>query len=130
MWFNSVIFELCSLLRAGGVEPKFQPGDLVARRFADLGHEEFQVLPGERLLSLTAGTSAPLPPEHRHHFFWIPSVDEVVELLERHGVEALQLLRGEGRTWRVQGIFNATELTVTARQLHEALLRALVEVRR
>ncbi len=130
MWFNSAIFELSYALRECGLEPSFQPGDLVARRFADLGNEEFQVLPGERLLSLTAGTSAPLPAEHRHHFFWIPSADEVVELLERHGVEGLQLIRREGRDWQVQVISGGKERAVVARHLHEALLRVLLDVLR
>jgi hypothetical protein len=71
----------------------------VARGFADLGFEEFQVLPGPRLLSLTAGTASPLPEEHRGHFFWIPSVDEAIELLEKSGAQIGACRREDGRDW-------------------------------
>ena len=89
MWFSREQFAICAEAKQWGLEPRFEPGDIVARGFADLGFEEFQVLPSSKLLSLTAGTVSALPTEHSNHFFWIPSVDEIVGLLERRGVPCI-----------------------------------------
>jgi len=125
MWFTRAQFEICSDLKAYGLEPRFEPGDVVARGFADLGFEEFQVLPGPKLLSLTAGTTSALPNEHRQHFFWVPSVDESVAILEQAGIGCLrceQLDRGE---WRVEAQRDGELEAQSARSLSEALLRTV-----
>lgn len=128
MWFTPNHFALCNTLRLRGLEPRFEVGDVVARGFADLGFEEFQVLPGPRILSLTAGTAKPLPDDHRQHFFWIPSVDESVELLEARGVTIEACTREDHRTWTIKASRQTgTSIEVAARSLHEALLQALVE---
>jgi hypothetical protein len=128
MWFSRAQFEICSELKSWGLETRFEPGDLVARGFADLGYEEFQVLPGTRLLSLTAGTNTPLPEEHRHHFFWIPSIDESVSLLEQAGVTCLRCDRIDAREWNVEAHYDGDCEVQRARSLHEALLSTVREV--
>ncbi|MFO0417661.1 MAG: hypothetical protein ACK5Y6_10255 [Pseudomonadota bacterium] len=100
MWFTRQQFEICNQLRLNGLDPRFETGDLVARGFADLGYEEFQVLPGERLLSLTAGTISPLPTDHRDHFMWLPSIDEAIELIEQNGASLSEIERIDARQWR------------------------------
>ena len=126
MWFTRQQFEVCNELRMWGLEPRFEPGDVVARGFADLGFEEFQVLPGPKLLSLTAGTSSSLPADHVGHFFWIPSVDECIALLERRGVPCIRCERQDGRQWRVELQCQDESEVQAASHLHEALLRALL----
>lgn len=126
MWFTPEQFGLCNELRTWGLQPRFEPGDVVARGFADLGHEEFQVLPGPKLLSLTAGTTTPVPEGHAGHFFWIPSVDECVELLEKRGVVCVSCERKDGREWVVQAQCCGDIEAHRAASLHEALLRALL----
>ncbi len=126
MWFTRDQFELCSELRSWGLEPRFEAGDIVARGFADLGHEEFQVLPGPKLLSLTAGTTSSVPEGHASHFFWIPSVDECVDLLEKRGVVCLSCERRDGREWVLQAQCCGEIEAHRAGSLHEALLRALL----
>jgi len=129
MWFTREHFALCNTLRARGLEPRFEVGDVVARGFADLGFEEFQVLPGPRLLSLTAGTVTQLPDEHRQHFFWIPAVDEAVSILETQGYTVSSLSREDAREWRLSLVHEAGEsVEVIARTLHEVVLRALVRI--
>ncbi len=128
MWFTKHIFTLCNELKQWGLEPRFEAGDIVARGFADLGHEEFQVLPGSKLLSLTAGTVSGLQADHALHFFWIPSVDESTALLERAGVACISTTREEMREWRVEAQYRDTLETHRARSLHEAMLRALCAV--
>jgi len=112
-----------------GLEPRFEAGDIVARGFADLGFEEFQVLPGPQLLSLTAGTTKPLSDDHRHHFFWIPSVDEAVAIIEQQGVMLSECVREDARNWRISAQMRSdASVEVIARSLHEALLRTLLAV--
>lgn len=126
MWFTREQFQLCGELRTWGLQPRFEPGDVVARGFADLGHEEFQVLPGAKLLSLTAGTVSAVPDGHAQHFFWIPSIDECVELLEKRGAACLSCQRQDRREWLVQAQCCGEIEAQRAASLHEALLRALL----
>jgi len=126
VWFSREQFTLCNELKVWGLEPRFEPGDVVARGFADLGFEEFQVLPGPRLLSLTAGTASALPEEHRGHFFWIPSVDEAIELLEVRGAQLDVCRREDGRTWILEmRLDDAQQVRLQSSTLHGVILLAL-----
>ncbi len=129
MWFSREQFALCNELKVWGLEPRFEAGDVVARGFADLGFEEFQVLPGPRLLSLTAGTASTLPEEHRQHFFWIPSVDETVELLEVRGAHIRACMREEERDWVVTICTqDSSDVVLRDASLHSVVLLALYRV--
>lgn len=130
MWFSREQFALASELKQWGLEPRFEPGDIVARGFADLGFEEFQVLPSSRLLSLTAGTLSALPTEHSLHFFWIPSVDEITELLERLGVPCVSCKRVDQRDWLVEVQLGAELEAHRHSSLHQAMLLSLCSVLR
>jgi hypothetical protein len=130
MWFSREQFRVCSDLKTWGLKPRFEVGDIVARGFADLGFEEFQVLPGQKLLSLTAGTVSVLPLNHVHHFFWIPSVDECIELLEQAGVKCIHCERRDNREWHLE-VQVAGVVTVTVQQsLQLAFLSILQSVYR
>jgi hypothetical protein len=138
MWFTRQIFELCQTLKEAGIQPRFEIGDVVARGFADLGFEEFQVLPGPKLLSLTAGTASALLDEHRHFFFWIPSVDETVMLLEREGAKISVCHREDARQWVIK-LTKAEEMgqeereeleSFRAQSIHQAMLAALCYIKR
>ncbi len=129
MWFTREQFALCDELRVWGLEPRFEPGDVVARGFADLGFEEFQVLPGPTLLSLTAGSMSSLLDDHRQHFFWIPSVDEVVELIESRGCELLTCTREDARSWIVNArLQDGAEVCSRGNTMHMALLKSLYRI--
>lgn len=126
MWFSREQFALCNELRIWGLAPRFEPGDVVARGFADLGFEEFQVLPGSMLLSLTAGTVSAIPEGHRDHFFWIPSFDEAIDMVEMRGGTVQSLLREDARTWVFEFLDASGIQRVTrARTAHEVSLKAL-----
>lgn len=129
MWFTREQFALCDELRVWGLEPRFEVGDVIARGFADLGFEEFQVLPGSQMLSLTAGTISRIPADHREHFFWIPSVDEGIALLETKGVSVKHCLRADARTWTLSLLQpDGASVETQAESMHETVLRALLEV--
>ena len=125
MWFTREQFEICNELKTWGLVPRCEPGDVVVRGFADLGFEEFQVLPGGKLLSLTAGTITTLPPEHTQHLFWLPSIDEVTEILERKGVMCLSSRRHDQREWVVEAQYDAALEAHRSESLHTALLLVL-----
>lgn len=130
MWFAREQFALAAEAKQWGLVPRFEPGDIVARGFADLGYEEFQVLPSSRILSLTAGSVSALPSEHASHFFWIPSVEEITEILERRGVSCVSCARVEQREWVVEAQY-ADELEAHRHSsLHQALLATLCGVLR
>jgi hypothetical protein len=126
MWFSREHFELCNELKSNGVEPRFRVGDLVARGFADLGYEEFQILPGPKILSLTAGTVKELPADHIHHFFWIPSIDDLVKMVEQHGARDVVCSRVDQRTWGVKASHAGAQRNVEAKSLFEGLARLLL----
>jgi hypothetical protein len=130
MWFSREQFRVCNELKSWGLQPRFEIGDVVARGFADLGFEEFQVLPGSKVLSLTAGTSTPFPSDHLHHFFWIPSVDECIDLLEQAGAQCITSERIEQRQWRVEVQVGDYVSVCNDQSLHLALLLVLQSVYR
>ncbi len=126
MWFTREHFEVAREAQVWGLAPRFEPGDVVARGFADLGYEEFQVLPGPKLLSLTAASVTNLPPDDTKHFFWIPSVDESFSLVERLGADHLVCSRVDGREWEVSCQVRGEKVLESARDLHLAALKALL----
>lgn len=101
MWCDPVIFSLCEALKTAGREPVFAPGRRLARGFADLGHEEFVMLPSGKLMSLFSGAVAPLPEEHRKFFFEIPTLTHITEEIEAHGGQLLNINRIDARSWTV-----------------------------
>jgi hypothetical protein len=130
MWFSREQFVVASELKQWGLEPRFEAGDVVARGFADLGYEEFQVLPSSKLLSLTAGTVSALPTDHANHFFWIPSIDEITDLLERRGVRCVSCKRIDQREWLVEAQLGDELEAHRNSSLHQAMLLTLCGVLR
>lgn len=129
MWFSPEQFLVIQQLKDVGLSARFEPGDVVLRGFADLGYEEFQVLPNQRLLSLTAGTISTIDPQHHEHFLWVPSVDEVVEIIEKKGIAINALHRIDGRQWAFElSRQSGSQIQVNHTQLHTTLLLGLMEV--
>jgi hypothetical protein len=84
-----------------GLEPSWAPGSYVGRGFADLGHEEFYVLPGARLLALATGAITQVGDAEKRFFYWLPTLDEMVNaLLERAWVVS-ELVHSEQRQWQL-----------------------------
>jgi hypothetical protein len=74
-------------------------GARCGRGFADLGYEEFLILPPRKLLSLFTGQISELNPEHEKFFFAIPSPDQMVAELDRRGIDIVGLTFERQRTW-------------------------------
>ena len=99
MWSHPTFLKRCEEWRQKNTEPPLKEGTRIARGFADLGYEEFVLLPGKKLLSLYSGTLTQFPEEHAHFFFPVPSADEMVEDIERKGFDIVSLEYRDQRTW-------------------------------
>ena len=130
MFCTPTLFSLCGELKAWGVEPTFEVGQVVGRGFADVGSEEFLVLPGPKILSLTAGTVKELPDEHRDFFFWIPTEDECAKLLDLAGVPNITVTREAARRWRVSAERSGAVVETEERSLRLALIQLLIEIKK
>ena len=76
------------------------PGMRIARGFADIGYEEFCMLPNSTLLSLYLGTSKPWQDDERSHFFYVPDVEGILQLLAAEGVYVDTIQSDEGRDYQ------------------------------
>jgi len=132
LWSSPEFLNLCESLGRCGIHPTWRPGDRVARGFADLGYEEFLVLPGDKLLSLISGTLAACSVEGRAHFFPVPTVDELVQSLVRAGVDVETLSFEEQRQWILStaGPDGSVVSTSTGAEIGIALARRLLQLQK
>lgn len=103
---------------------------MVARGFADVGSEEFLVLPGEKLLSLTAGTIKPLPEDHREFFYWIPSEDECAKQIDLLGIAKISVSRELARKWVVTCEVEGETVETSDKFLQMAMVQMLLETKK
>lgn len=101
MWHDPIYLQNCYLLRQNGFLSQWEIGSTVARGFADLGFEEFIVLPQGKLLSLYTGQSTALKEGEESHLFFVPSTEELIDELARNGVTISSMHLIEG-SWRVE----------------------------
>lgn len=117
---------LCQQLSDKGIRPAFSAGEVVGRGFADLGFEEFIVLPGPKLLSLMAGTVSDLPESDYERFFLVPDADVLVQVILRSGGEILNLNFVDQREWQIAVSFNGTLKQASSRKLKDALIELII----
>lgn len=120
MLFSQTMLTHCQQIWWMGCSCTLQPGDRVARGFADLGFEEFWVLPNEKVVSLLTGDVSPFRESDWEHFFKIFSLDDLLFELEAFGTCKISK---EGNSWRVQVVGTPTDCTESS--LYFAALRAL-----
>ena len=114
-------------MHQAGFPCAFEQGTTVARGYADLGYEEFVLLSESKLLSLQSGKISELPEAHRHFFFAVPTVDRMVDQINRSGVDFGEMLFVEQRSWQVALKDNAGVSDVLrATTIEELFLRALM----
>lgn len=122
--------ELCQQLAQLNVRPSFDVGESIARGFADLGFEEFCVLPGPRILSLLAGTITPLPHEDRGRFILVPTVDQLISLIDSSGGDIHALNFVDRRMWKLQIAVDAAPEEIEHSSLKVTLMLGLLAVLR
>lgn len=131
LWSTAVELERFKALADTGFRPRFETGSVVARGFADLGYEEFLILPGERLLSLMSGTITVMPEEHRHFFIAVPSESDLNEALDRAGYRVLAVQGVSRRQWDaiIERESSKEQCVCSGQTIRQALISALCEVR-
>lgn len=101
MWNDPTYLQNCYLLRQNGFLTQWEVGSTVARGFADLGFEEFIVLPHGKLLSLYTGQASMLKEEEEVHLFFVPTVEELINELSRNNV-AVTAMHPVSGGWKVE----------------------------
>ncbi len=79
LWTTPQNLKRAQKLFRSGIIFEIVPGVKVAREFADIGFEEFCVLPAQKIVSLFTGAKSELPEDYLDHFFVVPSVQELFE---------------------------------------------------
>ena len=72
----------CSKLGELGLELPVKIGSRVSRGFADLGYEEFYLLPANKLLSIYTAKTSDWLTEHHKFFFVVPDTDQLVQAFQ------------------------------------------------
>lgn len=110
--------------------PTLEPGHHIARGYADLGYEEFYLIPGGKIISLFTGKVAELKAEHIQFFFVIPTVDEMVELLSQKGFDVTGFKYIEGRSWELvlRSVDTDIERRFMAGTIEEVVLAGVMEL--
>lgn len=127
MWSDPKFLKLCEEFKQKCGAIPLSDGMKVARGFADLGYEEFLLLPGDKLLSLYSGQVTAFPHEHANFFFEVPTADELVDRIVRAFWDIEELVFQEQRRW-VLKILNAKSKKVkkfVAPTLEEVLITAI-----
>ena len=130
MWSNHSVLKLSEELGRMYPDTTFEEGMKIARGFADLGYEEFLLLPGGKLLALYSGQVTQFPEEHRRFFFEVPTPDQVAARLNKAFWDIRSLQLEDQRTWMLT-IVNAKTgavLTFSADLLEECFLHAAVGI--
>ena len=127
MWAQGSTIGLCQEIQRCGLGPTFSTGERIARGYADLGVEEFLVLPSGKLLALFSGSKSDLPLGHEQHFFRIWQEGEILDELSRRGVSIDSVQYVDQRRWKLTAHGARGELRVEQGQLIDALLALLLE---
>jgi hypothetical protein len=130
MWKHQSFLKRCAELKQHGYAPEPAPGMRLGRGFADLGVEEFLLLPSGALLSLQRGNQKPLTDDERSHLFCIPSTAECVAEIRRNGYDVETLHYAEQRHWRVAVASEESDVKfeVQSDDLEEAFIMALEKI--
>lgn len=75
------------------------PGVLLARGFADLGFEEFNLLSGNRVVSKATGQTSTIDPSEISKCFVLPSIDIMISEIRKAGWDIDSLIFFEQRDW-------------------------------
>lgn len=130
MWTVPALLAKCEELKRCGMQLPIEAGARVGRGFADLGREEFLVLPSQRLLSLFTGQMSELNDTTREHLFVIPDTDRAIEILRDHGYDISQLEFQNQRTWCLQAVHHQSSEVIRAESatVHGVLLESLLSL--
>lgn len=117
--------QLCQRLADLGVRPEFEVGERLARGFADLGFEEFCILPGGSLMSLFTGHKSELAESERQFFVKVPDVEELVDMLCKYSDSPISSQFAKSGEWQIIDE-DLAEVDLSGDSHKEALIKALI----
>ena len=101
MNFSNTYLKQCEELFRLGYKPEKKPGAIMARGFADIGYEVYSFIPESSLVSLLTGKVIPYDQQSEQHFFAIPSCDDLLNEIDKHGCDITTMAKGQGWNWRL-----------------------------
>jgi hypothetical protein len=99
VWYDRDYLDSLQALANSGYLKEFSPGDTVARGFADIGYEEFLVLPNSALCSKLTGEVSPLNDSNEKFFFLVPCLAQLADVACRSGLAEIRLETELGSRW-------------------------------
>ena len=127
MLSNRQYLDRCNKLTDLGIRPSFEVGEVVARGFADLGYEEFMILPGPKTLSLMTGAIVRISEEEKGHLFLVPDIQQLVNLIEGKGIAVQSINYIDHRSWEVTCEIAGKSELFKDRELNKALIEAFLK---
>lgn len=103
LWSTPVFLKLAQELHRSGIKFPIGPGIKVARGFADLGAEEFIVMPGKKLVSLFTGEKSSMPDDFEDHFFVVPNFESLIEAFHLYHLTIPLVELSDDGSWLVDG---------------------------
>jgi hypothetical protein len=102
MWNDDSYLNKVYKLSRSGFFLDFYEGQSVARRYADIGFEEFMVLNNYELVSKLTGTKSSLVTDEKRELFLVPIFEEAVAWLEECGGNLSSLTKTGAKRWKAQ----------------------------
>jgi hypothetical protein len=130
MLYSNKTLKLFELIGRARKDVLLEAGARVGRGFADIGFEEFIVLPGNKLLSLLTGAVSALDQVKREHLFEILTPDRCIAEIKLAGFEINSIDYIDNRHWNVVLEGDQEDLSEQASSLEECLLKTLIKVRK
>lgn len=127
MYLRNEQLTKCERLKEHGFPQEVKTGSHVGRGFADLGFEQFLMLPSGKLLSLFTGDCSELPAGHAEYFFVIPTVDRLIEYMESCGAYVDTIDLDDDSEWSVHILGANGLLIVSSATLWDALIEACLQ---
>ena len=123
------ILPACELLSHIDYFKNIKPGQIVARKFADVGFEEFLYVKDNTFVSLLNGKISEIDGENTRHLFYVPEVENIINEAEIKRLN-FKKINKEDEKWEIE-IFSLSknEMQKTAEvDLKTGLLNALLLV--
>ena len=128
MWSSNTFLRKCEQLNTSYPAYELPAGQRIGRGFADLGYEEFLLIPVDKMVSLFTGQVSAFTQEQKTFFFPIPSVDQMVDLIQRANLNIEKLEYIEQRHWKlsIRSISDGVEHVLQAGTIEDVLVDALL----
>ena len=128
MIHSNFFLKECESLQQSGWKPELKAGMRIARGFADLGYEEFYLLPQNKLVSIYTGESSLYNPAERDFFFLVPDTQQLIAELNNRECEIVSLEHEDNREWVLNLNQNGQKFQYKGAMITSVLLQSLSTV--